>query len=54
MKYFCEPEDVGDVEWTEVIVEGVVEESVVDGEEDCSLLRFRCLWEEGQVEAVYN
>jgi hypothetical protein len=35
MKDFCEAEDVGYVEWAEVVVEVVVNESIVDGKEGC-------------------
>lgn len=39
MQDLCEAEDVGDVEWTKVVMEVVVDESIVDGEEGCS-----CPW----------
>ena len=39
MQDLCEAEDVGDVEWAKVVMEVVVDESIVDGEEGRS-----CPW----------
>jgi hypothetical protein len=41
MQDLCEAEDVGDVEWTKVVMEVVVDEGIVDGEEGCSCPWFR-------------
>lgn len=49
---FCEAEDVSDVEWTEVVVEMVVNESIVHGEKGCSCSWFGRLCKEAQIEAV--
>jgi hypothetical protein len=38
---------MGDVEWTKVVVKGIVEESVVYSKEYCLLLSLWCLGEEG-------
>jgi hypothetical protein len=35
------------MEWAEIVMERVVEESVVDGEEDCPFLCLWCLFKEG-------
>ena len=53
MEDFCEAEDMGDIEWTEVMVEMVVYKSIVDSEEGCSCPWFGCLGKEAQIEAVY-
>ena len=39
MQDLCEAEAVGDVEWTKVVMEVVVDEGIVDGEE-----RRSCPW----------
>ena len=42
------------MKWTEIIMEWVIEESIVNTEEDCTLLRLRSSGKKGQVEAVYE
>ena len=47
MQDFGESENVCDVEWTKVIVEGIVQKSIVDAEKYCALLCLGSLGEEG-------
>jgi hypothetical protein len=47
MEEFGESEYVCDVEWTKVVVEGVIQERIIDAEEDCALLWSGSLGEEG-------
>lgn len=54
MQDFCKAEDVGDIEWTKVMMEMIVNKSIVDSEECCSCSWFRRLGKEAQVKAVYK
>jgi hypothetical protein len=47
MQEFGESEYVCDVQWTKVVVEGVIQERIVDAEEDCALLWSGSPGEEG-------
>jgi hypothetical protein len=42
------------MKWTKIIMEWVIEKSIVNAEEDCTLLSLWSSGEKGQVEAVYK